>query len=68
MMKRLYNKQDWILGQCQGCGRLNYVEPHGTTAACRCSPDWTEHASIPYSARDASGLWVYPDRIPLLKR
>jgi hypothetical protein len=67
-MKRLYNKQEWILGQCQQCGRLNYVEPHGTTAACTCSTEWTEHASIPYNARDASGLWVYPARVPFVKR
>ena len=47
---------------------MNYVEPHGTTAACKCSTEWTEHTIIPYNARDASGLWVYPARVPFIKR
>lgn len=51
MIRNLYNRREWVLGQCVACGRLNYVEPHGTTAQCKCSTDWTEHESIPYDAR-----------------
>lgn len=56
-MKAIYNARGHVLGVCQHCGRLNYVEPHGTTAKCRCSSAWTEHANIPYQLRDASGCW-----------
>ncbi len=48
-------KDSWVLGSCQECGRLNYVEPHGTTAQCKCSENWTEHKNIPYQYRDMSG-------------
>ncbi len=51
MLRKLYNQRDWILGRCVSCGQTNYVEPHGTTAQCACSDSWTEHESIPYSAR-----------------
>lgn len=51
MTRKLYDQRDWVLGQCLTCGKLNYVEPHGMTAHCSCSPDWTEHRSIPYAAR-----------------
>jgi len=63
MIKPIYNKKDWILGQCQECYRFNYVEPHGTTAQCKCSKEWTEHKNIPYSYRDMSGLYAnLPDQ------
>jgi hypothetical protein len=59
MPKAIYRKRDqWVLGRCVECKRLNYVEPHGTTAKCRCSPVWTEHASIPYDERDFSGCFM----------
>ena len=51
MIKPIYNRKEWVLGICQTCDRLNYVEPHGMTAQCKCSTDWTEHESIPYEAR-----------------
>jgi hypothetical protein len=38
-----YNRLGWILCKCATCGRLNYVEPHGTTAKCACSVEWQEH-------------------------
>ncbi len=42
-----YNSKGWILCKCKACGRANYVEPHGTTAPCVCSPlAWTEHEPI----------------------
>ncbi len=50
MIRNIYNKKEWILCICTVCKRLNYVEPHGTTAQCKCSPDWTEHVNIPYAA------------------
>jgi hypothetical protein len=54
MRKPLYRNRDgWILGQCLKCGRLNYVEPHGTTAGCFCScPTWVEHRNIPSDCAD----------------
>jgi hypothetical protein len=55
MIKAIYNHKGWVLCSCVTCGRLNYVEPHGTTAACKCSPEWTEHRNIPYEYRDMSG-------------
>lgn len=55
MRRPIYNRKDWVLGRCTKCNRLNYVEPHGTTAKCKCSAEWTEHTNIPYSERDASG-------------
>lgn len=61
--KAIYNRKQWVLGRCAHCRRLNYVEPHGTTAECKCSPGaWTEHESIPYSQRDASGLYYIGGR------
>jgi hypothetical protein len=54
-MKPIYNRKGWVLGRCDVCKRLNYVEPHGTTAACRCSSEWTRHMNIPYEERDLSG-------------
>ena len=57
-MKPIYNHKDWVLGQCLSCGRLNYVEPHGTTAKCKCSTEWTEHRNIPYENRDRSGCYL----------
>lgn len=55
-MKAIYNRKQWVLGRCAECKRLNYVEPHGVTAKCKCSPVWTEHNSIPQNERDVSGL------------
>ena len=56
----IYNNRGWVLGRCSKCNRLNYVEPHGTTAKCRCSEEWTEHANIPYDERDISGCRYIP--------
>ncbi len=57
--KPIYRSKDnWVLGQCNVCGKLNYVEPHGTSAQCKCSQEWTEHSSIPYQYRDMSGCWL----------
>ena len=43
---------------CDTCGTLNYVEPHGMTAACpKCKAD-TEHSNIPYALRDRSGCYM----------
>lgn len=53
-----YNRDNWVLCTCTLCGRANFVEPHGTTARCRCAIQWTEHESIPQSARDFPGLRV----------
>ncbi len=69
MIKNLYNRKEWILGQCLICGRLNYVEPHGMTAACKCSLDWTEHRSIPYAARvGMMGIQVDTAKVPKLTK
>jgi len=50
-MKAIYRSDGWVLGRCTKCPRTNYVEPHGTTAQCKCSPEWTEHTNIPQSER-----------------
>lgn len=55
-MRPRYNKQGWVLCRCVSCGRLNYVEPHGTTAQCRCSKTWTEHENLPFEAHDGNVL------------
>ena len=55
MTRAIYNKDGWVLCQCRECGELNYVEPHGVTAQCKCNKEETEHASIPYRYRDISG-------------
>lgn len=47
----IYRGDGWVLGICRACRRTNYVEPHGTTAKCKCSTKKTEHASIPQSLR-----------------
>jgi hypothetical protein len=67
MDKPIYNSKDWVLGYCTNCGRLNYVEPHGRTAECKCSVEWTEHKNIPYSYRDKiSGTrYLGPSRFPI---
>lgn len=53
----IYRGDGWVLGICTPCRRTNYVEPHGTTAQCRCqySRAWTQHESIP-EARRLNGL------------
>lgn len=57
--KPIYNRQDWVLCTCDDCGEYNYVEPHGTTAECKCdSNQETEHSNIPYSCRDISGCYL----------
>jgi ribosomal protein L44E len=38
-----YNRKLWILCTCTECGHKNYVEPHGTTAACTKCKKTTEH-------------------------
>lgn len=58
-IRAMYNAQGWVLGICTKCRRTNYVEPHGTTAQCRCSTEWTEHDSIPFKQRlGSAGLAV----------
>ena len=65
MIKKLYNRHEWILGICEKCNRTNYVEPHGMTAKCQCSVEWTEHKSIPYNARvGALGIEVNTTLLP----
>ncbi len=51
-MKPRYNAKGWVLGKCTTCGRLNYVEPHGTTAKCSCSRTWTEHTNLPFTPKE----------------
>jgi len=56
--RRPISKKGWVLGRCLKCKREHYVEPHGTTAACSCSPkEWTEHEPIPMIERDLSACW-----------
>lgn len=63
-MMPIHNRKGWVLGSCVICGRLNYVEPHGTTAKCKCGPEWTEHKPIPNFRRDISGMFYDgPSRI-----
>lgn len=57
MTRAIYDRRGWVLASCTRCNRLNYCEPHGTTAECACSDVWTEHQSIPYALR--SGLGGY---------
>ena len=55
-MKPIYRKDGWILCICTKCNHENYVEPHGTTAKCACSKDWTEHINIPEGNRELPHL------------
>lgn len=55
MNRPIYNRASWVLCTCNACGRLNYVEPHGTTADCPKCRRSTEHQNIPYKYRDQSG-------------
>ncbi len=60
--RSMYNSESWVLAVCSDCGRTNYVEPHGTTAECRCSKFWTHHDPIPFGQRaDRGGLTVMID-------
>ena len=59
--KATYNAAGHVLGTCARCGAAHYVEPHGTTAPCACSPDWTAHNPIPWDCRDPSGTRVTRD-------
>lgn len=45
-MRARYNAKGWLLCRCVLCGRKHYVEPHGTTAKCSCSTEWTEHLPV----------------------
>lgn len=55
MRKSMYSKDGYsILCSCLTCGRLNYVEQHGTTADCKCGVD-RKHVSLPYEYRDFLG-------------
>lgn len=48
-----YSARGWVLCLCRKCGRDNYVEPHGYTAACKCTVDaWVTHESIPFRFGD----------------
>lgn len=51
----VYNSKGWVLGSCNECGNLDYVEPHGTSAYCTRQKKETEHSNIPYEYRDMSG-------------
>jgi hypothetical protein len=55
--RAIYNARGWVLGRCAHCGRLNYVEPHGMDAPCKCAPTgtWVGHENIPHQYRDISG-------------
>lgn len=57
MIRKIYNRDDWVLGTCQVCGQANYVGPHGTTAKC-CMPEPTQHTNIPFYLRCAGGSCV----------
>ena len=57
--KAIYRSKDsWVLGSCDVCGSLNYVEPHGTTAHCKKCKSDTEHSNIPHEYRDSSGCYL----------
>jgi len=43
-----YDRRGWALCYCEQCGGLNYVEPHGYTAACKRCGMSTVHANLPY--------------------
>jgi hypothetical protein len=49
-----YNAKGWVLGKCTSCGKHNYVEPHGMTAKCKCSPEETEHENIPFRNNEST--------------
>lgn len=52
VVRERYNRAGWVLCKCKECGRLNYVEPHGTTAQCKskkCKGKWTEHENLSYA-------------------
>ena len=67
-LKLIYRRDGWILGVCTHCGRTNYVEPHGRTAPCACSEEWTEHDNIAHTYRDVTGcIYQGPSRIPRTK-
>jgi len=54
MVRSRYNARGWVLTLCRECGKLRYCEPHGTTAACSCSDEWTESLSISYEYGDGT--------------
>lgn len=57
--KPIYRASDqWVLGICNVCKDLNYVEPHGTDAHCSTCRKSTEHSNIPQSCRDVSGCYL----------
>lgn len=56
--KAIYNRKSYVLGSCNVCMRLNYVEPHGTTAYCPRCDHCTEHSNIPHECRDMSGYYM----------
>jgi hypothetical protein len=58
MHKPIYNSKSWVLCQCTECGRLNYVEPHGTTAKCKCSDYDTKHQPVPQDCCDFGRQFV----------
>lgn len=62
MRKPIYSSKGWVLGICGKCGRLNYVEPHGTTAECRCSKEWTEHQNVPQRFRNDFDIYIGPSK------
>jgi len=55
MHKPIYNRKGWVLGHCNVCNSVNYVEPHGMDAKCKKCKRSTDHHNIPYSERDRSG-------------
>jgi len=60
-MLNIYDGRGWVLGICKTCGRLNYVEPHGTTASCKICHAYTEHVNVPYELRNAAGTVTHLD-------
>lgn len=63
-VRPVYRADGWVLCECTECRCTNYVEPHGTTAACLCRNGlMTEHRNIPFEARtNPSGTHVVVDR------
>ena len=56
--KQMYRRDGWVLAECSNCKRLNYCEPHGTTARCSCSRSWPEHSPVPMEFRSFGGTEV----------
>ena len=65
----IYSRTGWVLCECTACKRTNFVEPHGTTAKCRCSAEETEHTNIPFADREGpGGMFVVTDSVGRVQR